>query len=241
MIVVAVEYLNTRPFIYGITCAGSSELRNGLLTAIPAHCADAYLSGKADIALVPVGALSESDLDNIITPYCISASSRVETVALLSDSPIDKIDTIYLDSHSRTSVALAQVLAREWWHITPKFVAGIDRGYKVGPNQAIVAIGDKVFDIESRYAVKTDLAEQWQLYTGLPFVFAVWVARTEIGKRAQAELGKALAFGVSNIEKSIAKDRYYARNLSYLTKNIEFEFNASKREAMELFLKKIRK
>lgn len=240
MIVVAVEYLNTRPFIYGITHAGSVDLRDGLVTAIPAECAAAFTNGTADISLVPVGALQLSDLNNVITPYCISATGRVETVALLSDCELGEIKTIYLDTHSRTSVQLVRVLARELWDVNPEFIDGIPSG-KVLENEAIVAIGDKVFDLEKLYSSKVDLAEDWQTLTSLPFVFAAWVARTPKGKASAQDLERALKFGVENREKSIPHDEHYARNISYLTKNIEFEFTDAKKQAVELFLKKIRK
>lgn len=245
MIVVAVEYLNTRPFVYGIRhCAAtSSSLRDSLLLAPPAECARLAINGEADIALVPVGALPEllkaQPGAEIITSYCISSSGGVRTVVLLCDSPIDQLHTIYLDAHSRTSVQLAQLLARSKWKITPRFVDGLPSDHQLSDGEAMVAIGDKVFELEDRFAVVTDLSDEWREMTGLPFVFAVWIALTPTGLAYADELNDALKFGAQNIERSLPDDPLRPRNLDYLTRSIEFDLSEPKRAAMNLFLSQI--
>ncbi len=46
--IVAVSYLNTIPYIYGITRAGGS-LREGLLLCPPRLCAEALRTGEANV------------------------------------------------------------------------------------------------------------------------------------------------------------------------------------------------
>lgn len=237
MKVVAVSYLNTVPMIYGITHAAPKYLRDALVLCPPASCAAALADGSADIALIPVATLKTIPNSHIITDYCISASDRVETVALLSDTPLNDIHTIYLDAHSRTSVQLVRILAREKWQITPKYIDNIPEELTAG--EAMVAIGDKVFEIEKRYSQKVDLAYEWQQHTGLPFVFAVWATCKNIDQQIVKELNDALAHGVRNVPLSVPWDENRQRNLRYLTHNIEFTLNASKTEAINLFLSKI--
>jgi len=100
--IVAVSYLNTIPYIYGITRAGGS-LREGLLLCPPRLCAEALRTGEANVGLIPVAAIPEIPDLQIITPFCIGASGPVRTVVLASDYPVEELDTIWLDSHSRTS------------------------------------------------------------------------------------------------------------------------------------------
>lgn len=223
--------------IYGIQHAGSPELRASLSLCPPAGCADALIDGSADIALVPVAALPKVKDVQIITDYCISASQRVETVALLSNTDLSLVKRIYLDSHSRTSVQLVRVLARELWKIEPQYVDNLPLTLSQG--EAMVAIGDKVFEIEGRFNHKTDLAQQWHMMTGLPFVFAVWASRPGVDQKIVNELNAAISYGVRNIPMTVPWDGFRERNLRYLTQNIEFELSEGKREAINLFLSKL--
>src|SRR5699024_4949318 len=99
--IAAVSYLNTVPFIYGIRHA--DKLRAELLLAPPAACAGNFLDKKADIALVPAGALPLLEDAEIVTNYCIGAEKSVRTVTVMSDVPISEASVLWLDSHSMTS------------------------------------------------------------------------------------------------------------------------------------------
>lgn len=237
MKVVAVSYLNTVPFIYGIEQAAPSWLRAALTLAVPSACADSLINRQADVALVPVAEIPRIENSKIITDFCISAEGAVDTVVLLSDTPLEEVKTIYLDTHSRTSVKLVKVLAAEKWGIEPVWIDGIPESVEQG--EAIVAIGDKVFSIENNFRYKIDLACEWQALTGLPFVFAAWVARTPQGESIEEELNRALAYGVEHIAQSIPANYDHQKAYHYLTQNIQFRLDEPKRAAMRLFWEKI--
>ena len=118
--IVAVSYLNTIPFIYGIEHAGI-DLYADLLLSPPRGCASLLRDGGAEIALIPVAAVPSIPDIRIVTPFCIGASRSVRTVVLAADSPLDRLDTIYLDSHSLTSVRLVRILASKLWGIRPEW------------------------------------------------------------------------------------------------------------------------
>lgn len=238
MRVVAVSYLNTVPFIYGIRQAASVGLRAALSLDIPSACAQSLIDKCADVALVPIAEIPAIERARVITNYCISADGAVDTVALLSNTALHQITTVYLDNHSRTSVQLVRVLARELWNISPRWVDGIPE-QKILDGEAIVAIGDKVFDIQQNYSLKWDLAEQWKELTGLPFVFAAWVSRTEQGDEIEAELNHALEYGVNHITQSIPLGYDPQTAYKYLTENIQFVLDEPKRASMKLFWEKI--
>src|ERR1043165_5988838 len=105
----AVNYLNSKPFIFGLQ---NSDIINeiDLQLDIPSVCADKLEENKVDIGLVPVAILPELEEHHIISDYCIGADGEVSSVLLLSDVPLDEIKSIHLDYQSRTSVMLAQVL-----------------------------------------------------------------------------------------------------------------------------------
>jgi len=236
----AVSYLNTIPFVYGILSSGILD-NYDLSLEIPSLCAENLRNGKVDIALVPAGAIPEMRNAEILPGYCIGAIRKVRTVLLLSRKPLNEIRTIYLDFDSRTSVKLIKVLAQKFWHIDPVWV-NMERGQAEHPVSidSLVAIGDKTFGLVNDFPYVYDLAEEWIRYTGLPFVFAVWMT----GKNTPAEeikkLNAALEFGITHREDAIA--HFQSRipggidALEYLTKNISFELDAQKRKGLDLFL-----
>lgn len=239
--IAAVSYLNTIPFIYGIG-HGSQDLRADILLSPPSGCAAALRDRRADVALLPVAAFpSIPDLE-IVTSYCIGASGPVRTVVLASNTPLDELRTIHLDSHSLTSARLIRILCAELWGIAPQWEPLEDYALpqRDEPGHGYLLIGDKVFDHENHFTYLHDLASAWRELTGLPFAFAAWVARRGTDTKVIGALEKALAYGVGHVDEAIAgslyADRPYARD--YLTRNIDFVFDAQKRKAMELFWQK---
>lgn len=249
MTITAINYLNTVPMIYGIEHGGIVP-HGGLRIAVPSACADAAKAHQTDIALVPVAEVPSIVGGRIITDFCISASGAVDTVALLSDTPLRDIHTIHLDWHSRTSVQLVRILASELWGNYDRIEwveSSADQGLSVYDRElprghAVLAIGDKVFGIQGRYLFKTDLALEWRRLTGLPFVFAVWVAVTDDGVAYEQTLNQALSWGVAHIDDAIRADKKgydFALSHRYLTQNIQFNLTDSGRKAIKLFWEKI--
>lgn len=236
----AVSYLNTFPFVYGIQ---SSSYRDHfrLHLDVPSLCAERMKKGEADVALVPAGALPTLDEFTLVPGFCIGAVKEVKTVLLLSQHPLDQIHTIYLDFDSRTSVELVKILARHYWNIQPdykKLIPG--EAAALDPDKTLVAIGDKTFTLRPKYRYVYDLATEWIGFTGLPFVFAVWVVRPEVPTDALLPLTEALRYGISNIPKCL---EHFSDRLprgvdcrSYLDDNISYTFDKDKRRGMEKFL-----
>jgi chorismate dehydratase len=240
--IAAVSYLNTIPFLYGLR--HSDELRADLLLSPPSGCTAAFNERRADIALVPVGglkSLKDNDFD-IVTSWCIGADGPVRTVVLASNEPLRNIKRVWLDSHSNTSVALARYLAAHHWKISPEWVDLTDysRLDHPEPGDAFVIIGDKVFEQEGRFAHTWDMAEEWQKYEKLPFVFAVWVARKNVAPEVIDALERALTTGVERVYESILESEYADRPYAYeyLTRNIDYFFDDPKRQALKKFLER---
>jgi chorismate dehydratase len=199
--------------------------------------------GQTDIALVTVAEIPKLRVPvKVICDYCLGTNDGARTVTLLSNSELNEIETIILDPESCTSNTLTEILCREYWGINPKFE--MREGHSsIGSNSekvGFVLIGDRVFDFESRFKQCWDLSVEWKKMTGLPFVFAAWVARTEVDEQTIEALNSALALGVENIEQAVAQSDYHDKNqaLNYLTKNIDFIFNRDKHTALALFWEK---
>jgi len=239
----AVSYLNTIPFIYGLK---QSELINtiDLQLDYPSICADKLITGAVDLALVPVVVIPKLNHPYIISNYCIGANGAVDTVCLYSDVPIDKIESIGLDYQSRTSVALLKVLLKEYWKLNPKFIneeVGFEDNIK-GKHAALV-IGDRAFTLNTKHEFIYDLSAIWKEMTGLPFVFAAWVANKELPQDFIIVFNKALEKGLSNIDKALALERDSYPNCEnpedYLNNKISYSLDFEKQKGMELFLRKI--
>ena len=235
--IAAVSYLNTIPFIYGIEHEGN--LRAELLLAPPATCYENYVSGKADIALMPSAMVPTLRSTEIITDYCIGASGKVRTVIVAGNTPIKQVKRILLDPHSKTSVQLCGYLAKHRWHIEPEWVELEE--YKqldnLAEGEAALIIGDKVFDHEGKFAYTYDLAEEWISLTGMPFAFAVWVARKGLDYAIHDELQAALTYGMEHIYEAILESEYAEKEYAYeyLTTNIDHLFDRQKHNALKKF------
>lgn len=236
----AVSYLNTIPFVYGLQQTPIKDDIN-LMLDYPAECARKVINGEADLGLVPVAAIPSIPLYNMVSDFCIGADGPVRTVVLMSHTPIESIERVYLDYQSRTSVVLAKVLSHNLWSIDPEWTPFTqEHSLKdIDPYDGLVIIGDKVFEHESHFKYKYDLAEEWKKLTGLPFVFAAWTANKKMDNRFVDTFNNALRKGVENIKESI--EQYPPLGLSkdeaekYLRNNISFEFTKEKREGLKLF------
>jgi len=232
-----VGYYNTLPFLYGLK---QNDAFN-LILDIPSKCMDYYDRGEADIALVPVVTLLERTDYEIVTDYCIGCVGAVRTVSLFSNENLEGVTKIYLDKDSRTSQLLVKTLCKKLWNIRPSFeecnVHNI-RPEELNANEAVLMIGDKVFEVEDSFQNNYDLGVEWQKLTGLPFAFAVWIARNDIAPSFVKQLNHALSLGVNNIDAVLEQNKTLATKIDlseYFSKYIDFHFNSEKEKALNLF------
>lgn len=241
--IIALSYLNTIPFIYGLK-KGQLIDTIDLQMDYPAVCADKLVSGEVDLALVPVVVLPVLKEPHIISDYCIGANGAVETVCLYSDVPICDIASITLDYQSQTSVALLKILLREYWGLNPDFrIAKLGFEKEISGKNAGLVIGDRAFDLNSTHQYIYDLPAIWKEMTGLPFVFATWVANKELPEKFVFEFNKSLKEGLSNINEALIQEgRNYPHckdPSDYLNNKISYRLDSKKLEAMDLFLQKV--
>lgn len=227
-----VEYTNSLPFIWGLTHSGFLE-QIELTKDNPAVCAEKLTTGQADIGLVPVATLPDIPHAQIIGEYCIGADGPVHSVFLFSDKPIREVKTIRLDLQSRSSNQLTKVLAQNYWEIDPIYTKDVDR--KV---DAFVEIGDRTFGKIKEHKFVYDLAGEWKKWTGLPFVFALWVANKPIDAAFQKSFNEALAYGIDRREECIKTIAPFANFdvADYLMNKISYALTEEKRKALKLFL-----
>lgn len=243
-IISLVSYLNTKPFLYGLEHADiSSSLE--LQLDIPSVGGVKILENSVDIGLVPVAVLAQLNDARIITDFCIGADGPVKSVSVFSEVPINEVENLYLDHHSMTSVQLVKILLKEYWKVNPTQIPAFP-GYieSIKGTTAGLVIGDRALAINDKFSYVYDLSEAWKKMTGLPFVFAAWITRKWIPEATIAAINAALKFGVNHIE-DVATSYEHASFTNeeiydYLKHNIDYNLDATKRKALELFIGKIR-
>ncbi len=237
-----VSYLNTLAFKYGLDNYPNVSDYFDIQLDIPSVCAEKVIQNKVDLGLIPIAGIPQINNAKIISNYCIGALKKVRSVLLVSDLPLKEIDTVLLDYQSKTSINLVQILSKFYWNISPKYIAG-SAGYEqlIEGNKAGVIIGDRTFFLRKEYKYSYDLSEEWNKFTGLPSVFACWVANKDIDNQYVEMLNYALQFGINNVQKAI--EQYYSINPQlpinleyYLTENIDYQFDAAKQKAMNLYM-----
>lgn len=236
----AVSYLNSKPLIEGL----EQRLVNGSLELnYPSVLADELASGLLDVALIPSVEYCWHPEYVILSNACVAARGPVMSVKLFSRVPMGEIRTLALDQGSRTSAMLTRVMLAERYGVYPDLEPlSMTSTTEDCATDAVLLIGDRAMHSPKEKFVATwDLGEEWYQWTGLPFVFAMWVARGD-GDFNETE-GALIASrdeGVSNLEE-IARREAGALNLSvdrattYLTKNLHYHLSSPERTGMKLF------
>ncbi|MCZ6676510.1 MAG: menaquinone biosynthesis protein [Candidatus Poribacteria bacterium] len=238
----SVSYLNTKPLIHALLdnlpLPGSEEIELSL--DVPSCLADDLKKGTLDVGLIPIieyfrAGVSPHALRYRIIPH-ISISSRgaVQSIQLLSRVPIPAIRRVALDTSSRSSHALVKILLAEKYHVQPEFTPCSP---SIEPQavdaDAVLLIGDAALNRLGSTDYALDLGAEWHALTGLPFVYACWVAREEVDLRnVPRTLLRAKEIGVTQIAQ-IAQNEAPKLGFSvdfcrdYLTKHIFFELGDS--------------
>lgn len=233
----SVKYLNSLPFSFALT----KLEKDGCLKwecALPSVCATLLKEDLVDIALLPVGALSDFDKLYSLTDYCIGSTAAVKSVRLFSQHNFAEVEQVVLSDASRTSNLLVQVLASNFWKGNPiHFCKSDARQIKLKTAQLI--IGDEVFVAEHQYQYSLDLGLEWNRFTGLPFVFALWVSKTEISLEFEQLLAKAFSEGLNEL---LNEDRFENYNIPkeilipYFKDHISYHLDGAKRTSIDHFL-----
>ena len=234
----AVSYTNTKPFLYGIQ---HTDILNDidLSVDIPADCAQKLIDDQVDIGLIPVAATLNLPEWHIISVYCIGASGPVNSVFVFSNCDIHEVKKVQLDPQSRTSNNLARVLMKNFWNVQPELIINApDYAEPTDPHTAFVQIGDRTFGKKSKYKFVYDLSEEWQKFTGLPFVFAAWIANKPVPQEFVDQFNVSLKYGLDHrlelLKELPAREDFDLED--YLMHKLDFNLTEDKKKALYLFL-----
>ena len=241
----AVAYLNTRPLVFGME-QGLGAGRIELSYAVPSALAEQMAAGALDVALLPIIEYARIPDLELVPGLGIVTHGPSHSVLLVSKRPAEQVETVALDPESCTSNALTQVLMADVWKRSPDYVTGrADLARTLADCDAAVRIGDKaLFETPPDGAHVYDLGQVWSERTGLPFLFAAWVARRGlVDRELYRVLHESRREGAKVIDR-IAEDytwdgrQYPELARRYLTDHIRFRLGAAEIRAIELFFER---
>jgi chorismate dehydratase len=154
-----ISYVNMAPVFYRL----DAEVEE--IQGVPTELNRRVLAGELDIA--PISSIEyarHAERLRILPRLCVSSEGAVDSIQLVSKTPLEQVRTVAVTPESATSVVLVKVLLPEAVHVP------------LGePAEAKLLIGDAA--LKSAFEDPTphyDLGRLWLERTGLPMVFAVW-------------------------------------------------------------------
>lgn len=195
-----------------------------------------------------VDAILVSSIDLLTQPgrkaasgVCIGSYGPAESVRLFSKSPIREIASLALDASSMTSNALARLLLRREYGVSPLTeICRPDLPAMLSTHDAAVLIGDKGLSESAEGVEVLDLGEEWTRATGLPFVWALWVGGEGLVPELAAHLKTSLQWSRENfsqvcLQSAEASGWDLATCERYLGNTMRYELGEREVEALRLF------
>jgi len=239
----AVTYLNTKPLVHQLDrFVPDAELSFDL----PSRLADNLAAGRLDVALIPSVEYFQHPDYRIVSDACIACRGPVLSVKLFSRVKVANIRSLALDEGSRSSVALVRILLSERFGVEPETLPlPIGATLSEVSADAILLIGDRAIHSPPDHFVEVwDLGDQWCQWSGLPFVFAMWVARPGVdcsdiktGLAAARDCGVACLDQIATAE-AAALGLTVPQCLSYLRDNLHFYLSPRGLKGLALFRQK---
>lgn len=190
-----IPYINCFP-VYGGVDRGVVPLRATLVDGVPTELNRMMAAGELDVSVVSAVEYARDQERYLLLPdLAISCDGPVRSVMLFSTKPVAELhgERVLVSRSSMTSVHLLELLFEHRWRATPTFVPGDAEADAIAASAgtdvaARLVIGDAALMLQSdghpvaaghgqAYPYVYDLGHEWKEWTGLPFVFAVWVAQ----------------------------------------------------------------
>jgi len=253
-----IAYTNLFPIFYMLEKGNLSEYE--IIDGFPSALNRMLRNGEIDISpSSSIEYLRYPDYYTIIEGHSISSKGPIRSIFLFSKRPVEELEgmTILTTSQSETSVVLLDIILKKFYKIECSLqpINGLS-DLRSNEKEAFLLIGD-----DALKAKKTifdmyvyDLGEVWYKHTGLPFVFALWIARkdcstkkAELFERFVHDLNKAKESAMNNLNEIAQELKLLLLNRHSLVvseeelvsywKGISYDFGDEHRRGLELFRK----
>ncbi len=242
------SYLNTKPLIYPLLTGQLQTEEISLSVKVPSRLAIQLYNAELDVGLIPIVEYFRANAQGanyrILPHIAIGSRGSVLSIQLFSRVPIQEIQQIAIDTSSRSSVALLKILLAEKYQLNPTLVS-CDPSIDLASDKAdsVLLIGDAALKNLGSTEYSIDLGAEWHELTGLPFVYACWVARGEIGLGNVPDmLFNAKKLGIEQIPeiaRSEAPKLGFTEELcrKYLQHHLHYDLDESSIAGLERFYK----
>lgn len=235
----ASSYSNTAPLVWSFLYGSNHGKVEIILDNAPSRSAELLSQNRVDAALVPAIAYQTINDGRLIPDVCVGAREKVRSVCLITKgTDLKDVRSVSLDASSLTSVVLTKIIFREFLGFEPEWREGEPNIHNMLSNaDCALLIGDPALRLSDSAFTTFDLAELWHQYTGLGFIFAMWMTRRD---NIAIDFAAARDEGVAHLDEIIAN---YQNDISlgreelkeYLSRNISYSIDDSMQRGMELF------
>jgi chorismate dehydratase len=194
-----IPYINCYP-VYGAIDRGIVPISAELVDGVPTALNHEMSAGTIDVSVISAVEYARDAMKYLLLPdLSICSDGPVRSVVLFSKRPASDLHgrRVLVSRSSMTSVALLELLFDNVWDAKPAFIPSNAELVDVArfgeeEHDARLVIGDAALHLWSRlrspelypkddglteYRYAYDLGSEWKRWTGLPFVFAVWVTQ----------------------------------------------------------------
>jgi chorismate dehydratase len=237
-----VKYLNSAPLGWAFL-HGPFREQFEVIPSFPAVCADQLSRGEVDIGLIPSIEYQRIPNLQIIPGISISSLAAVRSLLLIKHKSTPSINSVALDTTSRTSVALTKILLQAKMGLRPLYVPHLpDPVAMLERCDSALLIGDSALKVLLHEYETLDLAEAWVEWQRKPFVCALWACRTDA--RLPADLisifQEAKDWGLrrrDEIASAFSKDLNLPMSFlaDYLRYNIDYDLGPRHIEGLQRF------
>ncbi|HET8605927.1 MAG TPA: menaquinone biosynthesis protein [Gaiellaceae bacterium] len=223
-----IAYANMAPVFYRVEAAYDE------VQAVPTTLNRMLTDGEIDVA--PISSIHyarNADTLRLLPRLCVSSEGAVESIQLVTKTPLERLRVVAVTPESATTVVLTKVLFPDAEHVPLGEEA-----------EAKLLIGDAA--LKSSFEDPTphyDLGRLWLERTGLPMVFALWACREPVGE-GMAELEDALVASVRRARaeperlafESSERYGYPAGFLARYFEKLRYSFGPRERAGLYTFL-----
>lgn len=197
LVVGHIAYTNCAPFFHHLRAAGFS---GEIVSGVPAQLNQLLAAGQIDVSPSSSFEYARNWREYLLLPgLSISTRGPVRSVLLFSPHPLTGLEgaQIALTGESASSVHLLKILLHEFVGLNQVSYAVPDGEVEevVARGGSALLIGDRALKMAKSYVggVIYDLGDLWYRYTGLPFVFALWILRREAAREKVFQVHALLA------------------------------------------------
>ncbi len=236
----ASAYSNTAPLVWSFLYGSHHGKVEMILDNAPSRSAELLAQDRVDAALTPVIAYQMLEGVRLIPDVCVGAQERVRSVRLVTRGmPLEDVRSVSLDTSSKTSVCLSKIIFREFLGFEPLWRnAAPQLENMLAESDCALLIGDPALALTaSDIYTSFDIVELWRKYTGLGFVFAMWMTRLD---KSPVDFAAIRDEGLLHIDEIAAN---YINDIgltnddlkTYLRENISFSIDGSMQKGLELY------